>query len=119
MTRTIDRLVWWGPRISGLAVAGFLSLFALDAFSGTTSAFEALPAFAIHLIPSMLVLVVVAIAWRFEWIGAIAFMALAALYAVMVRGRVDWVAAISGPLIMVGVLFLVSWRHRADLHGVK
>jgi hypothetical protein len=119
MTKALEKLVWWGPRISGLAVAAFLALFALDAFSGSASFFEALPAFAIHLIPSVLVLVVVALAWRFEWIGAIAFIALAALYAVMVRGRVDWIVVISGPLVLVGVLFLVSWRYHAAVHGVN
>ena len=118
MTPTIERLVWWGPRISGLAVAGFLALFALDAFN-STSFFRALPAFAIHLIPSLLVLAVVAVAWRFEWIGAIGFIGLAALYAMRVHGRIDWVAVISGPLVLVGVLFLLSWWYRAAVHRVK
>jgi hypothetical protein len=71
------------------------------------------------LIPSLLVLTVVAVAWKFEWIGAIAFIGLAVLYAMMVRGRLDWIVAISGPLALVGVFFLVSWRHHADLHGVR
>jgi len=118
MTTTLERLVWWGPRISGMLIAGFLSLFALDAFNGR-SFLEALPAFAIHLIPSLLVLGVVAIAWRFEWIGAIGFVTLAVLYAVRVHGRIDWIAVISGPLILVGVLFLVSWRYHAAVHSVK
>lgn len=118
MTKTLERLVWWGPRISGILIAGFLSLFALDVFNGA-SFFESLPAFAIHLIPAFLVLGVVATAWRFEWIGGVAFITLAVIYGVMVRWRVDWVAVISGPLVLVGVLFLLSWRHHADPHGVK
>ncbi len=64
-------------------------------------------------------LTAVAIAWKFEWIGGIAFIGLALLYAMMVRGRLDWVGAISGPLALVGVLFLVSWRHHVGLHGAK
>ena len=106
----------WAPRIAGILVAAFLGLFALDAFEGR-SFVAALPAFAIHLIPSMLVLAVVAAAWKFEWIGAVSFLALAVLYAVMVHGRLDWIAAISGPLVIVAVLFLVSWRRRGDLHA--
>jgi hypothetical protein len=116
MTST-QNLLLWVPRIAGLLVATFLALFALDAFNETSSFVGALPTFAIHLIPSLLVLMVVAIAWRFEWIGAIAFIALAVLYAVMARGRLDWIAVISGPLVLVGVLFLVSWRQHANLHG--
>ena len=117
MTRTSSWLLW-GPRVAGLALAVFLGLFALDAFDGR-SFVEALPAFAIHLIPSLLVLAVVAIAWRLEWIGGIGFISLAVLYAVRVHGRVDWIAAISGPLVLVGVLFLVSWRYHAAVHRVK
>jgi hypothetical protein len=119
MTNASQKVLLWGPRIAGLLVAGFLALFALDAFNESHSFVAALPAFAVHLIPSLLVLTVVVTAWRFEGIGAIAFIALAILYAIMVRGRLDWIAAISGPLALVGVLFLVSWRRHADLHGMK
>jgi hypothetical protein len=118
MTKSSQTLLFWAPRVGGLLVAAFLALFALDAFN-ENSLGAALAAFAIHLLPSLLVLAVVAIAWQFEWIGAIAFLGLAVLYAMMVRGRMDWVIAISGPLALVGVLFLVSWRHHVDLHGAK
>jgi hypothetical protein len=118
MNRTSAAVLLWAPRIAGILVAAFLGLFALDAFEGR-SFVAALPAFAIHLIPSFLVLAAVAIAWRFEWVGAVAFLGLAVLYAVMVRGRVDWVAVISGPLLLVGILFLAAWRHHGDLHPAK
>ena len=118
MTRTSSWLLLWGPRLAGLAMAVFLGLFALDAFDGR-SFVDALPAFAIHLIPSLLVLAVVAIAWRLEWIGGVGFISLAVLYAVRVHGRVDWVAVISGPLVIVGVLFLVSWRYHAAVRSVE
>ena len=99
-------------------MAVFLGLFALDAFDGR-SFVDALPAFAIHLIPSLLVFAVVAIAWRLEWIGGVGFISLAVLYAVRVHGRVDWVAVISGPLVIVGVLFLLSWRYHAAVRSVE
>lgn len=112
-TGKLHTALLWLPRISGILVAGFLALFALDAFNDT-SFVAALPEFAIHLIPSLLVLTVVAIAWRFEWIGAVAFVGLAALYATMARGRLDWIVAISGPLLVVAALFLASWRQRTS-----
>ncbi len=118
MTRTTATLLLWIPRIAGILLAALLGIFALDAFDGR-SFVEGLPAFAIHLIPSYVVLVVVAIAWRFEWIGTVAFLGLAVLYAVMVRWRMDWVAIISGSLIVVGVLFLVSWHYHGVLHAAR
>jgi len=48
----------------------------------------------------------------------VAFTGLAIVYAMtMSRGRLDWMLLISGPLAIVGVLFLWSWFHRVDLHG--
>jgi hypothetical protein len=110
MTKQYAALLIWSPRVLGILFAGFLALFALDAFNGR-SFLQALPAFAVHLIPSLIVLVVVAVAWRFPWVGALACGALAVYYAVGVR-RLDWIAVISGPLALVALLFLLSWRVR-------
>jgi hypothetical protein len=98
------RFVFWAPRLGGLAIATFLALFALDAVN------------AIHLVPSLLVLAIVAVGWKFEWVGAIGFTALAFLYAAMVWGRLDWVSVISTPLLLVGFLFCASWRARVVSH---
>jgi hypothetical protein len=101
MTDQSTTLLSRGPRIAGLILAGFLALFALDAFNDS-SFVAALPDFAIHLIPSLLVVTVDA------------FIALAVVYAVIVRGGVDWMVSISGPFLAVGLLFLASCRHRAQ-----
>lgn len=106
----------WAPRVVGILVALFLGLFALDSFTGK-SLLEGLAGFAVHLIPTYIVLAVIAVAWRHEWVGALAFLALAVTYGVMVRWRMDWVAVISGPLVVVGLLFLASWIHRPPMEG--
>jgi hypothetical protein len=77
----------------------FIGMFALDAVR------EGVPALLIHLAPAMLLLVVVATAWRWEWIGAAAFIGLAVLYAASAR-RWDWILVISGPMAVVGLLYL-------------
>ena len=48
MTKRSDGLLIWTPRVLGVLVCAFLSLFALDAFSGGRSFAEALPDFLIH-----------------------------------------------------------------------
>lgn len=108
MTALAPRLAYWAPRALGLLSSAFLALFALDAFSGRSFR-EGLPGFAVHLIPAFALLALVAVAWRYERLGAAVFFLLALGYALMVGWRLDWVAAISGPLIVVGLLFLVSW----------
>ena len=115
MTQRLARFVWWAPRLGGLAMAVFLAVFALDALNGPSLP-AIVTAFAIHLLPSLLVLAVVALGWKFEWVGGIGFIALAILYAAMVWGRIDWIAAISTPLLLIGLLFCASWRGRAVWH---
>jgi hypothetical protein len=108
-----DRLVLWSPRILGILVSVFIGMFALDAFSPEKPIVEALPDFFIHLIPALTVLGLVALSWRREWIGGLACIALAVMYALSVGSRhADWVLLISGPLLIVGALFLWSWQHR-------
>jgi hypothetical protein len=105
-------LLLWSPRILGIAASFFLGLFALDAFDPGTPLARALPDFAIHLVPAAVLLAIVALSWRRAWIGGVAFVLLAVAYAVAVRFRLDWILAISGPLLAVGVLFLWSWRNQ-------
>lgn len=91
----------------------FLSLFALDAFATGKPLLSALGDFAIHLVPAAVVLAVVVVAWRRPWFGGIVFILFAGVYALSVGSRLDWMVAISAPLLTVGLLFLWSWRtHR-------
>ena len=109
MSHTLDGLLRWAPRFLGIGVAVFLSLFALDAFGQGRPLREALREFVIHLGPAALVLAAVIASWRREWIGAVAFVGFAILYATLTINRPDWILAISGPLFLVGILFFVSW----------
>jgi hypothetical protein len=106
VTKRSDRLLIWTPRVLGVLVCAFLSLFALDAFSGGKSFAEALPDFLIHLAPTAVLLVVVGLSWRWEWVGGVVFTGLAVAYAYMARRHLSWIPTISGPLLIVGVLFL-------------
>ena len=100
MASTGGTATLWAPRVAGIAMSLFLALFALDAFNGKSFA-RALPEFGAHLAPALLVLGVVALAWRYPLRGAVGFGLLALAYAV-----------IAGPLAVVAVLFFVSWRGR-------
>jgi len=113
----IERVLWWSPRVFGLGLCVFLSLFALDAFGSGKSIVQALPAFAIHLVPAAVVLAVVAVAWRWEWVGGIVFFVLAIAYAILTHGYLSWMLVISGPLVVEGLLFLWSWRHHDMAQG--
>jgi hypothetical protein len=84
-------------------MALFIGLFALDALG------EGIVPFLIHLIPTFVLLIVVALAWRWPWVGGVVFVALALLYGIEARRHLDWILIIGGPLLVVGVLFFASW----------
>jgi hypothetical protein len=107
MSPHLQRLLIWAPRLIGIALCLFASLLALDAFDGRPLA-QALPAFAIHLLPAALVAATVVVAWRFPWVGAAGFGLLSIAYAASVPTRVDWILVISGPLALTAALFALS-----------
>lgn len=103
-----QQVLFWAPRLLGIAFTVFLALFALDAFEAGKPLWPAIRDFVLHLVPALVVLGVLVLAWRDERIGALAFLMLAAAYAVWVGFRADWVLTISGPLLLVAVLFMLG-----------
>ena len=69
----ITRLFYWLPRIICILAILFISAFAGDAFETGHSFWQQIAAFLIHLIPSFVLLALLIIAWRWEYIGGIIF----------------------------------------------
>ncbi len=116
MSTSSRRLLFWTPRVICVAFAIFLSLFALDVFGEGYGFWKTLLALLIHLVPVYIVLAVLAIAWRWEWIGAAGFAGLAMWYAKGVWHRhPEWVVTIAGPLLVIAVLFLINWLKHDEL----
>jgi hypothetical protein len=100
------------PRTWAVLVCLYLGLFALAAFSGAKPLLRAIADFVVHLAPVIVLLGVVALSRRREWLGGFVFTALAAAYAYLARRHLDWVIGVSGPLLLVGILYLRSWGRR-------
>jgi hypothetical protein len=108
--------LYWTPRVLAIGFGLFVSLFALDSFNGPAAIGEKLAHFAVHLIPVAIYAVILVLAWRWEWVGAMMFTILGVLYvATMGRHRLDWNMIIAGPLFLLAGLFLVCWLRRAEL----
>jgi hypothetical protein len=119
MKTPYKQLLYWTPRILGLLFAAFISLFALDVFDGKHGFWETALALAMHLIPTAILLALLALSWRWEWIGAIVFPALGVFYIVQFWQRFHWsvYVVIAGPLFLLGILFLFNWIRRSELHA--
>ncbi|MBL7690044.1 MAG: hypothetical protein JNM41_00505 [Flavipsychrobacter sp.] len=111
---------FWAPRMLGLAAIAFISLFALDSFEADQSLTTQLLHFAQHLIPSFILLALLAIAWKWEKVGGMAFIAIGLIFSPLVymlnHGRNHFSIAqsllvvlfITVPFIITGALFLLS-----------
>jgi len=109
------RIIYWLPRILSVAFVLFLSLFALDVF-GEYSGWQAVLGFFIHLLPSLVLLAVALISWKYDLVGAVAFLGFAVFYVFMAGfdRPWSWYAGISGPATIVGILFLLSWLQKRN-----
>ncbi len=87
MKTSLKRFLFWTPRVLCLLFAGFISLFALDVLGGGHGFWETVLALLMHLVPTALVLILLAVSWRWEWIGGVAFPALGLLYLINFWGK--------------------------------
>lgn len=117
MKTSTRRLLFWVPRILGLLFALFISLFALDVFEEGRGFGETVLALLIHLIPTAILLLVLALAWHWEWVGGLLYPLMGVFYIIAAPNE-HWTAylLISGPLFLLGILFLLDWRYGAQLH---
>ena len=118
MAQSAIRLVYWAPRVLGIAFVIFLSLFALDVFDEGLGFWQTLAALGMHLIPSFILVITLVLAWRWEWIGTAVFGAAGVLYTIWAWRHPNWVLFIAGPLFVVAALFIMSWISRAQFRTV-
>ena len=117
MNQTVEKILFWSPRGLGILIAVFVSLFALDVFAEGYSFWETIGALLMHLIPTFVILVVLGIAWRWEWIGGFLFVVLGVLYITLFwePSNLPAYLLISGPLFLVGILFLLDAYYRSAI----
>jgi hypothetical protein len=113
----MNKFLYWTPRILTIIFILFLGLFALDAFEGDQSLIKKSGAFIVHLIPNLVLILILILAWKREWIGTIAFTLVGLAYIIMFWGKFPGITylTIAGPLILIGILFWFSWMNRKKM----
>ena len=84
--KPITVVLLWMPRVLAMALAFFLSMFAMDVFLEGKDFWETSGAFVTHLIPSFCVITILVIGWRRDGLAALGFLALAIAYFVAFAG---------------------------------
>ena len=104
-------LLLWLPRVLGILFVVFTSIFSFDVFDMGLGFWESLLVFFMHLlIPTFLLAIVVALAWRWEWVGALGF-GLWGVYYYFGFGGFDLslYLIISGIPLLIAALYLAAW----------
>ncbi len=104
------RILGWAARGVGVAIALLLAILSLDSIQETEGFWLSTLSLLLHLIPTYLVLIALAVAWYRPRVGAMMFIALGVAYVIAVWPHFSWAATltISGPLVLAGLLFLAS-----------
>lgn len=117
MKQPVERFLFWTPKVLCILFALFVSVLALDVFGQGYGFWGTALALLIHLIPTGIIVAVLVISWHREWLAAVVFIVAGILYLFSTLQHLDWVLAISGPLWLIGVLFMVSWLYRRKLRA--
>ena len=120
MSSVKQAFLHWLPRVIGILMILFISIFALDAFNPKFSLARQLLDFFMHLIPSFIFLGFLLVAWRWERVGGIIFLIIGLIFSMFVFyhnyfvnrfsfGQCLLVVLLVGiPFVLVGVLFMIS-----------
>lgn len=112
-----NKFIYWTPRLLGIIYILFLTLFSLDVFQPGLSPREVILGLFIHNIPSLILIVALILSWKQEIYGATVFTLAGLLYISLLLPNfqwfmLPWIALISGPAFLIGVLFFIGWRNR-------
>ena len=104
----------WIPRVVAILFILFVSLFALDAFSGEASVLVKLGGFLIHLVPSFVLSAILVLAWKRPAYGGAAFILAGILFTLVfnTHEQLSSFLSISVPPFVIGALFIASGRTR-------
>jgi hypothetical protein len=122
--KTKTAILHWFPRIICILAILFVSIFAFDVFSPDLTIWQQLLALAMHLIPSFILLAALIIAWKWEFVGGIIFIIAGIYFTIDVfmlnyhrTGGNFWISlgivgALTIPFIIVGILFIASYKSK-------
>ena len=133
--KTMNRIIYWTPRILCIMAILFISLFALDSFDPALTIWRQIGGFLIHLIPSYVLISLLVVSWKWELIGGIIFAAIGVIFTPFiylhnfqmnhsVSMSIGIVLMINFPFILVGILFIISYllkkkQSKNPVHGIR
>lgn len=117
--KTSIKILHWTPRIICILAILFISMFAADSFAPELTFWQQMGGFMMHLIPSFILIALLIVAWKWEYIGGIIFIVIAlglSPFVFMLNYNrnhsvgmsLGIILAITFPFVLVGILFIIS-----------
>ena len=115
---------FWLPRVICIAAILFVSMFALDSFGPGLTIWQQIGGFLIHLIPSYVLIALLVVAWKWEYVGGLLYIVLGLIFSVFifninfVRNQFSFgqslfnALIIAFPFVVAGYLFIVSHNRK-------
>jgi len=118
MIRSI-KIFHWLPRVICILAILFVSMFAADAFAPGLTLWQQLGGFLIHLIPSFVLVALLFVAWKWEFVGGVIFTAIGIglspfifIHNYTMNHSIGMslgiILMITFPFVVVGILFMIS-----------
>ena len=117
--KTSTKVIHWAPRVICILAIIFISMFAADAFASGLTIWQQIGGFLMHLIPSYILIALLIVAWKWEFVGGIIFTIIGVGLSPLLfmfnyqRNHSIWwsllvIVTITLPFVIVGVLFILS-----------
>ena len=118
--KTSIKIIHWTPRILCILSILFVSMFAADSFESENTIGQNLASLFMHLLPSIILTVLLIVAWKWEFIGGVIFIVLAIGMSPFIfmlnynrnhfsiAQSLGIILMINFPFIFVGILFVIN-----------
>lgn len=105
-----DKISYWAPRLLALVLIGFMALLSLDVFDMDVTAGKKALGLLIHNIPTIVLAIILAVAWKREMVGAAGFLALGIAWIGFIIGRTEDLSTKISMSLTLGIpAFLISF----------
>jgi hypothetical protein len=120
MHRVTRWFLFWMPRLLGVLFCLLLAPLAFDVFDMGLDFWQAIGALLVHLMPVLVLLALLVVAWRWEWLGGVAFglfgLWTLSFYVKEPNPLSTWVLVVFSPLL-IAALWGLNWIFHAEVHG--
>ena len=117
--KTSIRIIYWIPRILCILAILFVITFALDSFSPGMSFWRQAGSLLLHLVPSLVLIIFLIVAWKRELIGGVIFLITGLGFMPLVymmnfqmnhsvMMSLGVILMVNFPFILAGILFIIS-----------